>query len=82
MGKEDSRIQASGDSFMPGEFFPIVKSNRVAAVAVRFKQGLDDGRYPVGMFAFDQPSLCCDSTTVPATILSAPKHAPSSSCPA
>ena len=42
MGKEDSRIQASGDSFMPGEFFPIVKSNRMAAVAVRFKQGLDD----------------------------------------
>ena len=58
MGKEDSRIQASGDGLMPGEFFPIVKSNRMAAVAVRFKQGLDDNRYPVGLLAFDQPSPC------------------------
>ena len=55
MSKEDSCIQASGDSFMPGEFFPMVNSNRVATVAVRLKQGLDDHRYPVGVLAFDQP---------------------------
>ena len=40
MGNEDSRIQAGGDSVMPGEFFSIVKSNRVATVAVWLKQEL------------------------------------------
>ena len=55
MSEEDSRIQAGGDCFMPGEFFPIVESNCVAELFVRHQQGLDDSRNEVGVFAFDQP---------------------------